>query len=1071
MKIRYSFIIQILALFLLQPELPGQTPFLKHHNLVKGRRDYKTTAIFQDARGYIWFGTTIGLIKYDGIDYQTFTVEQGLSDNHVTAIIQDLSEVIWIGHDNGSISLYDGYDFKPFTPEEGLGKIPITDIVVDLWGNVWYSTLGEGVYYYNGRRVYNIDMDDGLADNYVYCLEIGADSAIWMGTDYGISVYSLNDKLFRHYSMKDGLPDNIVKDIKRTDDQNYLIATDEKGLVNFRPEDNRFETYKYWKFGSINNIVPSGRDIWISTSRNGVIQLSFSIDGSYMYNSVNNTHGLLSDRTVVLFIDRENNIWIGSNNGVTQAITPIFEFLDERHGLPFSIVYSFLEDENEFYWICSDKGLFRATPSLSDGYIIERFFQTGPFSDVHFISLFEDTDHYIWAGSYDFGVFRINPATHEFVRFSDKDGLADNNVISISGQGNRIYLSTLGGGLSVCDIISGKITFSTYNQDNYLSSNYVYSTFIDHSNRLWVAEANSSISRIEYSTVSRFSEKDSLFASSFYYFTEDSSHNIWLSTDDNGIYCFDGERFINFNESDGLRSSDIKSLLIDKYQNLILVSNEGIDLLQTGDGHVSHFGENYGVAYKEPLLNSIYRDRDDNIWIGTSKGLIKYNPARLFCDSIRPLVFISGKRLLYENITYDRRIFRHKENHFTFDYTGLWYQDPEQLVYRYQLEGYDLSWSIPTRTRTITYSRIPPGSYTFRVEVSLDNTVWIGGDEAQYSFTIKPPFWQRWWFILLSIITALLGIYGIFRARLAALQRAKVRLEEEVRRATKEILEKNEELEAQKNEIEAQRDLVMEQRDQIANQQQELQASIRYAYRIQTAVLTPQNEMSRLIKDYFILNIPRDIVSGDFYWVAEKSDYIFFAVADSTGHGVPGAFMSMLGVSAFNEVLSTTECGFHANIFLFHLREHVQKALHHSDTEQQTPDGMDAALCIYDRTRNLLSFAGANNPVYHISNNNLTEYKADKMPIGIHFRDKDPFTEYIFAVQPGDMVYLFSDGLADQFGGPEGKKFKYLTFKQRLLEINRLSTHEQMDELRNTITGWMGKMDQVDDIMVMGIRF
>jgi serine phosphatase RsbU (regulator of sigma subunit) len=357
------------------------------------------------------------------------------------------------------------------------------------------------------------------------------------------------------------------------------------------------------------------------------------------------------------------------------------------------------------------------------------------------------------------------------------------------------------------------------------------------------------------------------------------------------------------------------------------------------------------------------------------------------------------------------------------------------------------------------------------VEVSLDNTVWYGADDSRFSFTVKPPFWQRWWFILLSIITLLAAIYAIFRARLAALQRAKIRLEEEVRKATREILEKNEELEAQKNEIEAQRDLVMEQRDQIANQQQELQASIRYALRIQTAVLTPQSEMKQLMQDYFILNLPRDIVSGDFYWVAEKSDHVFFAVADSTGHGVPGAFMSMLGVSAFNEVLATIDCGSKANEFLFHLREHVKKALHHSDSEKQPPDGMDVAMCILSRKKNLLSIAGANNPVYHVRDNQLTEFKADKMPIAIHSRDKEHFTEQIIAVQPGDMVYLFSDGFADQFGGTEGKKFKYLAFKQILTEISQKSTHEQEELLRQTITGWMGTFEQIDDILVMGVRF
>ena len=316
----------------------------------------------------------------------------------------------------------------------------------------------------------------------------------------------------------------------------------------------------------------------------------------------------------------------------------------------------------------------------------------------------------------------------------------------------------------------------------------------------------------------------------------------------------------------------------------------------------------------------------------------------------------------------------------------------------------------------------------------------------------------------------LVTIYLIFRARLAALRRAKDKLEEEVRKATREILEKNEELESQKSEIESQRDLVMEQRDRIVQQQQELQASIRYALRIQTAVLTPDSEIGHLLENYFILNMPRDIVSGDFYWVAQKSEGVFFCVADSTGHGVPGAFMSMLGISAFNEVLSNHK-GYNANNFLFELREKVKQSLHHSDREKETADGMDAAMCIYNRKSGTLSVSGANNPVYLIRDGEMTEFKCDKMPIGLHFRDKDPFLEHTIKVRKGDCVYLFSDGYADQFGGEHGKKFKYKPFKEKLLEIHKLPVSQQKKVLEDTIMKWKGGFEQIDDILVMGVRF
>jgi len=1058
------------CLFYCLPVLRAQTPFLKQHSLIKGRRDYKTQVIFQDQQGFIWFGTSNGVIRYDGENYQLYTTDNGLTDNHVTAMTQDEQGMIWVGHKNGSISLFDGMYFTAFDPESGLGTIPITDILFDREGTLWFTTLGEGVYYYKGNRMYNINMDDGLSDDYAYCLEKGSEEDIWIGTDYGINIVSAGNDSLVHISMRDGLPDNIVKDIIRTDTVSYIIATDEEGLVRYNSETGEFELFQNWEFGSINNISHSVNDIWISSARNGIIQLKLKDDGSYMYESLTQAQGLSSDRTEVVFIDRESNVWIGNGNGVTQAITPIFEFLDQRHKLPFSMVYSFLIDENDFYWICSEMGLYKLTRSQSEGFQIERLFEAGPYENVHFISLFEDADNYIWAGTYDYGVFRINPASMEYRRFSMADGLADNNVISISGSGSDVHFSTLGGGISICDVYIRPIRFTNYSDGNRISSNYVYSTFTDSKNRIWVAEAGNAICVIDDTTTIKYSEEDSVFASAFYLFTEDKNNNIWFTTEDNGIYCYNGREFINYNESNGLRNTDIRSIITDSYQNLVLVSNDGIDLFNPESKYFTRFGENYGVAYHDPLLNSIYKDRNDNIWIGTGNGLIKYDPHRIYRDTIKPRIFISEKWLLVDPLPAGQTRFKHRENHFRFVWTGLWYQAPDQLRYRTRLEGYDLNWSSPTTNRDREYSKIPPGTYTFRVEVSKDNSVWIGSDDASFTFTVTPPFWRRWWFILMSIVFILIMIYSYFQYRLAALRRAKERLEEEVRKATKEILEKNEELEAQKTEIETQRDLVMEQRDKIAEQQQELHSSIRYAHRIQTAVLPPDNEVVRLLKDCFILNMPRDIVSGDFYWIGEKGDSVFFSVADSTGHGVPGAFMSMLGSSAFNEVL-ISDCGFHANNFLFELREKVKKVLHHTDTEQETADGMDAAMCIYNRDTRILSFAGANNPIYHIRDGQLTEFKCDKMPIGVHFRDQEPFIEHAIELEEGDCIYLFSDGYPDQFGGERGKKFMYKAFKQKLTDISSLPMPEQRQLLEDTILKWKGENEQVDDILVMGVRF
>lgn len=1069
MSLPSKFIVFFLLFLPLAGPVAAQTPYLKQHNLIKGRRDYKTNVIFQDGQGTIWFGTTHGIIRYDGQNYELFTTRDGLTENDVTTITQDRDGLLWIGHKKGSISIFNGHSFTAFEPESGLGSIPVTGMMFDDAGVLWFGTYGEGVYYYSDR-MHIIGHDEGLSDNNVYCIEPGDSGEVWIGTDYGVNVVSKESDSILHISMRNGLPDNIIKDIKRLDDGDFIFATDEAGLVRYHPGNQEFETYGEWDFGSINNMALAGKSIWISTARNGVVQLRFNDDGTHTYETLSEQHGLSSDRTETVFIDREKNAWIGTANGVTQAISPIFEFLNEHNDPAFNMIYGFLIDENDFYWVCNQDGLYKLTRLESGGFEAKKLFADGVYSNVHFISLYEDSENYIWAGTYDYGVFRINPATLEFRAYSTAQGLANENVISISGKGSRIYFSTLGGGVSECDIKNKPLKFKNYSEASRISSNYVYSTFTDSRNRTWIGGASNNLCMVSDTGISTFSEEDSLFASSFYQFTEDHNNNIWFTTDDNGVYRYTGKKFINYNESNGLRTSDVTGIITDDYGNIVLVSNEGIDLYQPANGNFTRFGENYGVAYKNPVNNVVYKDRHGRIWIGTNSGLIEYNPDQMFADTIEPRIFISDIWLGLEPVPKGRHKFRHNENRFQFEWTGLWFQDPDQLVYRHRLEGYDMKWSSPGTARDDQYSKVPPGTYTFSVEVSIDNTNWIGSEEATYDFIIRPPFWQRWWFITLSIVATLILIYLIFRARLAALRRAKDKLEEEVRKATREILEKNEELESQKSEIESQRDLVMEQRDRIAQQQQELQASIRYALRIQTAVLTPDNEISRLLDNYFILNLPRDIVSGDFYWVDNKAEGIFFSVADSTGHGVPGAFMSMLGISAFNEVLSSYD-GYCANEFLFNLRERVKQALHHSDREKETADGMDAAMCIYNRKTATLSMSGANNPVYLIRDGALQEFKCDKMPIGLHFRDQDPFVEHTIKVKKGDCVYLFSDGYADQFGGENGKKFKYKPFKEKLLEIHKLPVSEQKKILYETIVQWKGSYEQIDDILVMGVQF
>ncbi|MAY84918.1 MAG: hypothetical protein CMP59_12375 [Flavobacteriales bacterium] len=281
-------------------------------------------------------------------------------------------------------------------------------------------------------------------------------------------------------------------------------------------------------------------------------------------------------------------------------------------------------------------------------------------------------------------------------------------------------------------------------------------------------------------------------------------------------------------------------------------------------------------------------------------------------------------------------------------------------------------------------------------------------------------------------------------------------LEEKVRQRTAEVV-------AQKEEIE-------EQRTQIEEYFVQVTDSIKYAKRIQEAILPPDGYVQKLLPDSFILYRPKDIVSGDFYWMAETADKVFFAAVDCTGHGVPGAFMSIVGYNQLKQAIATTAGSSPADI-LNQLNRGVTETLRQSDVDSTSRDGMDIAICALNKNSKELEYAGAFNPLYLLREGELIQYKADKFPIGSYLDNKKKtFTNNKIKLKKGDQVYIFSDGYADQFGGPRGKKFMYRRFRELLIENEHEKPSQQKNKLLDSLYNWMRDEEQVDDILVMGVR-
>ncbi len=270
--------------------------------------------------------------------------------------------------------------------------------------------------------------------------------------------------------------------------------------------------------------------------------------------------------------------------------------------------------------------------------------------------------------------------------------------------------------------------------------------------------------------------------------------------------------------------------------------------------------------------------------------------------------------------------------------------------------------------------------------------------------------------------------------------------------------------------------LLEKKNQQISEQNKDITDSINYAQKIQQALLPSKEYIHSLFPESFILFQPRNVVSGDFYWASSQGNKSIIAAVDCTGHGVPGAFMSMIGNSLLNQIVNEQNFTQPGEI-LFHLREEVIKALKQTGADGESRDGMDISLCTLGMEVNpkgekkyILEFAGANNPLIHIRKGKLTEYKGDKQPIGIYAGTPTPFQNKKIDVEKGDSVYLYTDGYADQFGGYQNKKFKYAQLKELLVTIAELPVADQEEKLRINFDAWKANNEQVDDVLVIGIK-
>ena len=381
------------------------------------------------------------------------------------------------------------------------------------------------------------------------------------------------------------------------------------------------------------------------------------------------------------------------------------------------------------------------------------------------------------------------------------------------------------------------------------------------------------------------------------------------------------------------------------------------------------------------------------------------------------------------------------------NFGGLFYSDPEKVYYKYRLDNYDTEWSESTYNRSVDF-RLTDGSYRFNL-ISYNYDGITDNNIIGFNITIKKPFWRLWWFIALVIATGLMILLIIIFYRERAQRKVKEYLESELQERTREVVRQKEEIEVKNREI---------------------TDSINYAQRIQAGLLPSKDKLKEVFDGAFTFYRPRDIVSGDFYWFDQVTEDKFILVcADSTGHGVPGAFMSMIGSALIQEIVRRDEVTRPSQV-LSTLDFEISKILNQSTDDDSTSDGMDLVVCEFNIKTRLLRFASAMRPVVLMMDGEQYYIRGNKSSVGGDISTEKYFDDQEYYLKKGDLVYLFSDGYPDQFGGPQGKKLKIIRLRNLIEEVKELTMDEQFEVVSEFFDDWKGDQDQVDDVLFIGIQ-
>ncbi len=1056
MKDSHKFItVSVLAfLFFLHSSESGSQSFsFRTFQVEDGMCDRFVYTINQDRYGYLWFGTGGGLCRYDGFTFRANVITDSIPDGYVRTSYRDRNGILWFGHDDGSVSCFDGTHLHILNTG-ALTYSRINDIKEDIQGNLVFATQNSGLLVVDPQDTSSVRILD-TGPLLVYSVEFTSENTLLVGTQDSVCIYSYrNDEGDPVFTGKiDSLPQTRFQKLFQGSNKTLYAGTSDMGVYSITPGKEGFSNVRIENLGetiglekdNIQNIVEDADgSIWLSTFRKGVVKLQRSGDSeSFSSHQIyNRENGLGYNDIICVFQDLEGNIWLGTyGNGLALLLNEAFLFYDFEEKESGSNITALFENEGQF-WLGSDNGITRTGKDF-DGE--SRYYQwTGNLPGSRISSVYHDPEGRIWVGTNNQGVYLLDEESGRYTSVYDSRNSLENTINYITGQNTEIWIATSNGVL-IYDYQTGEtLQFST--RDG-LPHNKINHIFIDHVGRGWIATVSNRLYYIQDGKLS-LGEEITYYTkkNEFQAVAVSEKGDIWAATYGNGLYHFLEDTTYNYTTRDGLISDYCYSLLLGN-NNIWVGHRLGFSRFIIPDTIITAFGRELGIT-SDCNPNAIVLDSEGAVVFGTNKGIIQYDPSRDRGNLIPPINNIVS--ISFSDKTVDFRneiVMPYDKYKLKIDFIGLSYRNPELVSYQYKLVNYDDEWSEITRIPQVIYG-INDGEYTFLLRSYNRN--WQTTEEPlAISFVIRKPYWKTWWFITLVAFILVGSVVVIIKVRERNQKQLQAFLEKSLDERTKEVVEQKEEIE-QKN--------------------REITDSINYAQRIQASILPPVHKLRDAFPGFFIFYRPRDIVSGDFYWFDKIGEDRFIIVcADSTGHGVPGAFMSMIGSTLIKDIISRQDIIKPSDI-LRTLDNEITETLNQNVEAEHSNDGMDMIVCVINTSNKKVRFASAMRPIIYFHGGEQIYLKGNRSSVGGEIVEDKDFQDQELQMDEGDVIYMFSDGYPDQFGGPMGKKFKMARMKNLLDDIWKKPMEEQYEHVKNNFDLWRGSYKQVDDVLFMAIQ-